>query len=78
MAGNFKSYAQKDIHDDHFITLVGSMGAVFNAISRPFWSSLVDFIGFKTVYLIMLILQVIFSFTLETVHENKMCFMIWM
>ena len=47
IASNFKSYEEIDVHDDKFITIVGSVGAVLNGVSRGVWSSLQDYFGFK-------------------------------
>lgn len=78
MASNFKSYEQRDISDDQFITTVGSVGAVFNGLSRGFWSSLLDRFGFKYVYLSLLIVEIAISFSFVAVHKVKALFLIWM
>ena len=77
IAGNFKSYEQKDLDDDQFITIVGSVGAVFNGLSRGFWSSLMDVVGFKIVYFSLLILEITIAFTFALVHKVKALFFIW-
>mmetsp|Transcript_7399 Transcript_7399/g.8359 ORF Transcript_7399/g.8359 Transcript_7399/m.8359 type:complete len:178 (-) Transcript_7399:135-668(-) len=77
IASNFKTYEQRDLHDDRFITLVGSLGAVMNGVSRGFWSTLMDYIGFKATYLSLLILQISVSFTFVLIHEIKILYLIW-
>ena len=34
VAGNYKTYGEVYFNDDHFITEAGSVGAVFNGLSR--------------------------------------------
>ena len=77
IASNFKTYEEKDVHDDHFITLVGSISWIFNGISRSIFSLMIDFTGFKSVYLFILVFQIIVSFTLEAIHKTKILYMIW-
>ena len=77
IASNFKSYEQKDLNDDQFITIVGSVGAVFNGVSRGFWSSLMDLVGFKIVYITLLILEIAIAFTFALVHKVKALFFVW-
>ena len=47
IASNFKSYESIDVDDESFITLVGSIGAVVNGVSRGGWATLQDIFGFK-------------------------------
>lgn len=77
IASNFKSYEQQDLNDDSFITLVGSLGAVMNGLSRGFWATLQDFFGFKKVYLSLLVLEIVIAFTFVAVHKNKALYLIW-
>lgn len=49
----FKIYGFETIHDDHLLTFVGSFGALFNGVCRIFWSTLLDYKSFKTVFGIM-------------------------
>jgi len=77
IANNFKSYEQRDINDDKFITIVGSIGAIFNGLSRSFWSSLQDIIGFKKVYISLLILEIAVAFTFVAIHKVKILYLIW-
>lgn len=77
ISSNFKSYEQKDIHDDKFITMVGSIGAVFNGLSRGFWASLQDYLGFKVVYMWILFIEMIIAFTIISIHKIKALYLIW-
>ena len=43
IAANYKNYGLEYIHDENFFTLVGSLGGLFNGLSRFFWSFLLDY-----------------------------------
>jgi hypothetical protein len=58
MASVYKTFGEKEIDDDSFLTTVGSVGAVVNGLSRVFWSTLQDKIGFKKVYFLILTIEV--------------------
>ncbi|CAI2368038.1 unnamed protein product [Moneuplotes crassus] len=77
IASSFKTYEQIDLHDDRFITLVGSLGAVTNGLSRGVWATLMDFIGYKKVVMGLLTLEIIIAFTFVAVHEVKTLYLIW-
>jgi hypothetical protein len=51
IASNFKTYGLIDIKDETFVTLVGSIAAAMNGLSRGVWSTLQNYFGFKKVYL---------------------------
>ena len=67
---NYKPYAKDKIVDDQFLTLVGVIGSVGNGVSRFFWSSLFNRVGYKIVSSIILFLNVAclgtLRFTVET------------
>lgn len=65
------------IHDDSFLTLVGSFSSVFGGL-RFVWSFLVDYKqSFKFSYLILLVIQTIFGATFVLVKHIKALFFIW-
>ena len=37
IAFNYKEYGQTKLTNDSFLTLIGSLGAIFNGIGRVFW-----------------------------------------
>ncbi|KAL4220390.1 hypothetical protein ACF0H5_020793 [Mactra antiquata] len=41
------AYGQTFIYDDHFLTLVGTLAAVFNCGGRPLWGIVMDRVSFK-------------------------------
>ena len=47
--------------DDETLTLAGSIGSFANGASRIIWASMMDYIGFKKVYLCLIILQLFAS-----------------
>ena len=43
----YKAYGQEYILDDHFLSIVGAIAAIFNASGRVFWGNLSDAYGYK-------------------------------
>jgi hypothetical protein len=66
----------KNIRNDDFLTVVGSVSAVFGGI-RFVWSWLVDRFSFKMSYGIVLVINVTFGFTLVLVKDIKALYLIW-
>ena len=60
MANSYKNYGFDLGKDDSFLTLVGSLQALTNGLSRAMWGLLLDRFGFKKIYSIILIMQVKF------------------
>ncbi|CAI2366979.1 unnamed protein product [Moneuplotes crassus] len=77
LASNFKSFGMQEIDNDHFITIVGAIGAISNGASRLGWAVLSDYFGFKKVYLCLVILQIINAFTLTQVACYSMLYLVW-
>ena len=42
------------IDDDKFLTIIGSVGALFNGISRVFWAGLLDYYPYRRINSILL------------------------
>ncbi|CDW86897.1 major facilitator superfamily protein [Stylonychia lemnae] len=73
----FKSFGQKHINDDKFLTIVGSVSSVFGGL-RFIWSYFVDFTNtFRKPYFILLCVQLIFGSTLVLVSNIESLFFIW-
>ena len=49
ITGNYKTYVKNSIHNDGFLTLIGSIGAIGNGCSRFLWSVLFNKTGYKFV-----------------------------
>lgn len=64
-------------YDDKFLTLVGSIGALFNGFSRPLWGLLFDKKSYKFTYGIICISQVILCTTFPSVKNEKAGFLLW-
>ena len=77
VASNFKNYGLLKINDDEFLTIVGSIGAVCNGGGRILWGILYDKFSFRSVYLFLLSLQIIFIATYDLISEFKASFFIW-
>ena len=77
VAANYKNYGIVNIPDDRFLTLLGSLGALFNGSGRLLWGVILDRSNFKTVYTVLATLMALNAFTLYFVQENKGLYMIW-
>ena len=54
----FKTLGAETIHDDYYLTIVGSVGSLFDGVSRICWSSLLDYYPFNLVYRTLLVIQI--------------------
>ncbi len=66
----------KNINNNDYLTLVGAVSSVFGGI-RFFWSWLVDRFSYKLSYSIILLINILFGFTLVLVSDNKALYLIW-
>ena len=53
----FKIFGEQQKIDDEFLTLIGSLGAIFNSLFRFVWAWLIDLYPYKYVYAALLLLQ---------------------
>ena len=74
---NFKQYGIKNgLTNESYLAWVGSVAAVMNSI-RFVWSFATDHFSYKTVYSVMLVMQIVLDFTIPLVAENDVFFAIW-
>jgi hypothetical protein len=57
---SFKTFGELNGISDSYLSLVGSIGAAFNAI-RFIWSTALDIYSYKWVYGTLLVVQIIFG-----------------
>ncbi|XP_068240494.1 oxalate:formate antiporter-like isoform X2 [Palaemon carinicauda] len=74
----YKTFGQTFIKDDHFLAMVGSLAALFNASGRILWGRIMDKTSFKTT---LRILSTLFSILLCTIpltkHMGKPGYTVW-
>uniref|UniRef100_A0A0P4W9N0 Major facilitator superfamily (MFS) profile domain-containing protein n=2 Tax=Scylla olivacea TaxID=85551 RepID=A0A0P4W9N0_SCYOL len=74
-----KSFGQTFIKDDHFLAVIVSMAAVFNAGGRVVWGRLMDITSFRVAMrMVTSILTVLFATMPLTVYLGKGGFTIWL
>jgi MFS family permease len=73
----FKDYGLKQINDDQFLTLIGSIGFIFNAGFRIIWGYLMDKFGFRKVYWLLLSCQLGLICSLNAICEYKAVYFVW-
>lgn len=76
MAAVFKTFGMDRIDDDNFLSIVGALTGIANGFSRFIWASWSDFSGFKFVYRVVLITQLICSGSLYYIADSKPLFLI--
>jgi len=71
MASTYKVMALQlnDKLDDRFLTILGSIGAIFNGCSRTAAGILMDRYPFKNIYAVLLTTQLIVACTMTTVVQ---------
>ena len=73
----FKSYGSTIYSDDVYLTNVAKIGFLTAAISRFGWAALMEMVGFKPVYMVLLVLQLILAFSMTTIADNPTLYTIW-
>ncbi|OMJ89822.1 hypothetical protein SteCoe_7903 [Stentor coeruleus] len=77
LASAYKSFGKEKINDDEFLTIVGSVGSIFNGSFRYFWGQVMDKTSFKISYSILLALQAALIVTLYYIASIKALYLIW-
>eukprot|EP01015_Nassula_variabilis_P022184 TRINITY_DN403_c0_g1_i7.p1 TRINITY_DN403_c0_g1~~TRINITY_DN403_c0_g1_i7.p1 ORF type:complete len:499 (+),score=56.73 TRINITY_DN403_c0_g1_i7:70-1566(+) len=77
MAGCYKTYGFDLGKSDSFLTITGSLQALSNGFSRAIWGLVLDKLGFKKVYQIILIAQLALMATINYVTTVDALFLIW-
>jgi OFA family oxalate/formate antiporter-like MFS transporter len=77
LANTYKILGEKMIDDDNFLAIVGSVSSFANGSFRFFWGQLLDKIGFKKTYFLLLTLQSSLIVTLFYVAKVKALYLIW-
>ena len=74
---NFKTFGQANgLNDDSYLAIVGSAAAVCNS-SRFMWSWATDYLPYRLVYSILLLIQIVTNLTIKFVAKNRALYAIW-
>ncbi len=74
----YKAYGQGFIRDDHFLSIVGAVAAVFNAGGRVFWGHLCDGFGYRACMCVVTsALGILYSTFYLVPHGGKVFFAVW-
>lgn len=74
---NFKNYGLENIPDDAFITIIGTVAAVANGLSRSFWGFLIDRMQFRVIFSVILWIQIGLGFSFKFIAHIKWLYFIW-
>lgn len=73
----YKGFAMETLNDDEFLTLVGSVGLLFNGGFRSIWGDFMDRTSFKVSYAVLVIIQIVMSLTLFYTVTEKWVYLVW-
>ena len=75
--GNYKTYVKESIHDDEFLTLIGTFGAIGNGFSRFCWNVLFNKTGYKFVMVLNIFLCIaVLSSIKFSVNESPILYLV--
>lgn len=75
--GAFKNFGLTKFEDDHFISAAGALGDLLNGFFRILWSVLVDVSNFRSIFYLVLVIQLGLSSTIYLFTVNKWIYMIY-
>ena len=70
IAFNYKEYGFLKIKDDKFLTLVGSLGAIFNGLGRLLMGVLFDKLSFKVISTLINLTLLVCSFLMPFIYDR--------
>jgi MFS family permease len=73
----YKIFGAEHIDDDQFLSMIGSVGAVCNGLSRFLWAYTMEHYGFKTMILVLITIQAIICSTIYYIVSSKALYMLW-
>jgi len=73
----FKSYGSTIYSDDAYLTNTAKIGFFVSAVSRFGWAFLQEIVGFKPVYMVILVLQIGLAFSMTSVSDNPVFYTVW-
>ena len=74
---SFKTWGSLYHDDDQYLTSVGFIGLLCASISYILWGVFVQWVGFKTVYMVILVLQLVIIFTFNGVSHDRGYYKAW-
>lgn len=74
---NFKKFGMLNgLTNENYLAWVGSVGAVMNSM-RFVWSALTDKFSYRTIYTILLVMQIALDFTMPLIDKSAALFALW-
>ena len=74
--GSYKSYGLEYIRDEMFLSKIGPIASLCG-VFRFIWSFLIDHYAYKTVYGVLITIQIILAFTFPLIVHYKYWFAVW-
>jgi hypothetical protein len=76
IVGSYHQYGETAISDERYFASVGAVASIFGCL-RFIWSFAADHYSFKTIYGIMIVIQIFLAFTFQLVVHSKPLFLTW-
>jgi MFS family permease len=76
VAFNYKEYGLYYINDDHYLSILGSIGSVGNGVFRMFWGIVLDVLPFKKIQYIMIGIFMVSCATIIWSVQNNASYLI--
>ncbi|KAL4509365.1 hypothetical protein ABPG72_018296 [Tetrahymena utriculariae] len=77
IVSNYKLYGEYNNYDDNFLSTVGTVGSIFNGLSRVFWGSIMEKLKIEQIIIINLSFQIIVSFTFRWAANYAALYLIY-
>ena len=74
----YKAFGQKYESDDYYLSMLGAVGIVFNALGRFFLPAALDYVSFKVTFGVSLVVQIALGATFCSIAEYRSLFAIWL
>lgn len=75
MANSYKVYGMEMGIDDALLSIIGACSAITNGLSRAMWAMLMDKFGFKCVYILVMIINLICTATIGYLNGDGIAYL---
>ena len=75
---SYKAFGESKGLSDYFLTICGATGSLVNAGARLLIGTLMDYVGFKKIFFVVLIIQIGISSTFDMIADVSALYMIWL
>eukprot|EP01017_Pseudomicrothorax_dubius_P010150 TRINITY_DN13594_c0_g1_i3.p1 TRINITY_DN13594_c0_g1~~TRINITY_DN13594_c0_g1_i3.p1 ORF type:complete len:236 (+),score=66.63 TRINITY_DN13594_c0_g1_i3:60-710(+) len=77
IANEYKNLGFNYGHSDVLLTVIGAFASLSNGAARMFWAYLQDYVGFRTIFLIMMAVQLILTLTFPFIAGSPVLYFLF-